>query len=295
MFFEKYFAIFLVKKKEIIPEIIIVAIINIKTLSEGAPKISLIATAAPVLVLEIAYKERKENPITKVFVAPSNTKKFLKSFFETRFPITAACPLPRPGRKLHKGEAIKELIKGLFDVIFGSFIFCSGIFVLFFILKRYKNIFLLPIIVAAAVGVFYSTIIIQGISIEEIRMQGWLLGPIPEVNAINLALFKIDTVDWLFVFGQVSRGIPALIFVSTIAFLLNINAIEILTKQDIDLNKSLKVTGIANIFSGLCGATVGFSTVDMTSLSYRMNIIHRSLGLFSVLATIIVLFFVCRH
>ncbi|MBL6987781.1 MAG: cyclic nucleotide-binding domain-containing protein [Methylobacter sp.] len=175
------------------------------------------------------------------------------------------------------------LIKWLSGVILGL--------VLFFILKRYKNIFLLPMIVAAAVGVFYSTIIIQGISIEEIRMQGWLLGPIPEVNAINLALFNIDTVDWLFVFGQISRGVPALIFVSTIAFLLNINAIEILTKQDIDLNKSLKVTGIANIFSGLCGATVGFSTVDMTSLSYRMNIIHRSLGLFSVLATIIVLFF----
>lgn len=164
-------------------------------------------------------------------------------------------------------------------------------FILFFMLKRYKNILILPAILVTTIGFFYLTIIIQDISIAEIKTQGWLLSSIPEVNDKNLALFNIGTVDWLFVLKQVSSGVPALVLVSAIALLLNINAIEILTKKDMDLNKSLKVTGIANLFSGLCGATVGYAAVDMTSLSYRMNIMSRSLGLISALVTLLVLSF----
>ncbi|MDD1607126.1 MAG: cyclic nucleotide-binding domain-containing protein [Methylococcaceae bacterium] len=164
-------------------------------------------------------------------------------------------------------------------------------FILFFMLKRYKNILILPAILVTTIGGFYLTLIIQDISIAEIKTQGWLLSSIPEVNDKNLAIFNIGTVNWLFVLKQVSSGIPALVLVSAIALLLNINAIEILTKKDMDLNKSLKVTGIANLFSGLCGATVGYAAVDMTSLSYRMNIMSRSLGLISALVTFLVLYF----
>lgn len=170
----------------------------------------------------------------------------------------------------------------------------AGVFlglILFIILKRYKNILLLPIIVLLGIGLFYLTMAIQGFSIEEIRTQGWLLVSISDIYEKNLALANVSGVDWKFVLMQIGSGIPAMIVVSTMAFLLNINAIEILTKQDIDLDQSLKVTGIANCFAALCGSTVGFISVDMTSLSYRMNMIGRSVGLLTALTTIVVLFF----
>lgn len=175
------------------------------------------------------------------------------------------------------------LTKCLSGLAFGLTLFCT--------LKFYKNILILPITIAVAVLFFYSIIGIQNISITEIRNQGWLLNSIPEVKDGKLALFNLVDVNWLSVLKQMVTNIPAMILVSTMALLLNINAIEILTKQDIDLNKSLRVTGIANFIGGLCGSSIGYAAIDMTALSYRMNIISRSLGLISALATLLLLSF----
>ena len=75
-----------------------------------------------------------EKPITNVFVAPSKTKNPFLSVFEIVFPIIAACPLPKPGRKLQRGEAIIAPTKGLKSFDFVFVIFCRGMRVLFFIL-----------------------------------------------------------------------------------------------------------------------------------------------------------------
>ena len=73
--------------------------------------------------------------MTRVFVAPSKTRKPFLSVLEIAFPIIAACPLPKPGRKPHNGEAIKVPSKGLKIFIFGFVIFCFISLVLFFMLK----------------------------------------------------------------------------------------------------------------------------------------------------------------
>jgi len=85
------------------------------------------ATVAPVLVFVIAYSERKENPITSVFVAPSNTRNPFWLHLLIMFPIIAACPDPRPGRKLQRGEAIVAPRRGFNSFIFGFNISCFGI------------------------------------------------------------------------------------------------------------------------------------------------------------------------
>ena len=72
--------------------------------------------------------------INKVFVAPSKTRNPFLSVLEIVFPIIAACPLPRPGRKLQIGEATSAPKTGLKILVFDFDIFCFGIFVLFFML-----------------------------------------------------------------------------------------------------------------------------------------------------------------
>lgn len=93
--------------------------IIINSLRETISIISFIATAAPVLVFDVRYKKINEKPITRVFVAPIKNKNPSLFVFEIMFPIIAACPLPNPGRKPHKGEAIIEPNKGLIIFIFG--------------------------------------------------------------------------------------------------------------------------------------------------------------------------------
>ena len=77
----------------------------------------------------------KEKPITKIFVEPIKVKNPSLSPFENKFPKTAACPLPSPGRNPHNGEAITDDKTGFIIFLPGEEIFCSGICVLFFILK----------------------------------------------------------------------------------------------------------------------------------------------------------------
>lgn len=118
MFFAKYLASILTNKKETIPDMSITPSIRIKFIADKFPINSFIAAAAPVLVFEIAYKEINEKDMTKIFVAPSKTKNPLLSVFATRFPITAAWPEPKPGRKPHKGEEINAPAMGL---VMGTF------------------------------------------------------------------------------------------------------------------------------------------------------------------------------
>lgn len=85
----------------------------------------------------------KLNPMTRVFVAPNRMRKFLFVDFMKEVPITAACPLPIPGRKLQRGAENVEAKTGLindFNLGFIFDIFCSGIFVLFFILMIKEDV-----------------------------------------------------------------------------------------------------------------------------------------------------------
>ena len=62
-----------------------------------------------------------------MLVAPNKIRKFLFEDFIKLVPITAACPDPRPGRKLVKGAVNIEAIKGgkkSFLDIFGLEMIC---------------------------------------------------------------------------------------------------------------------------------------------------------------------------
>jgi SulP family sulfate permease len=53
--------------------------------------------------------------------------------------------------------------------------------------------------------------------------------------------------------------------------LLNVTGIELLVKQDIDLNRELVAAGAGNLVGGLFGAIPGFHTISLTALNLRMS------------------------
>ncbi|MEO1148850.1 MAG: SulP family inorganic anion transporter, partial [Cyanobacteria bacterium J06638_22] len=54
---------------------------------------------------------------------------------------------------------------------------------------------------------------------------------------------------------------------SILSFLFNLSGIETTTPQEFDLNRELRVTGTANLASGLSGGMIGFHGVGVTALS----------------------------
>lgn len=111
--FEKDFAMNLARKKEARPVRIIAARIIIKEEKLKSGSIDCSATAVPVLVSPREYKVTNDKPEITILIIPSKIKNsFLLNSPSKSLPITAACPLPRAGRKEQRGATKPEAKTG---------------------------------------------------------------------------------------------------------------------------------------------------------------------------------------
>lgn len=94
----------------------------------------------------------------------------------------------------------------------------------------------------------------------------WFIGPVPSNRLWPPPLHFSDLflVNWSELRGQMIQfGI--MIYISILAFLVNVNGIEIFLKQDFDIDRELKITGFANfitmLFGGIGGIVISSQTV----------------------------------
>ena len=71
----------------------------------------------------------------------------------------------------------------------------------------------------------------------------------------------------------------ALVVVTASTLLLSIVAVEVDTRLDVDVDRELRVNGLANILVGLLGGMVGTLSVSRTMFNYRVGARHRSSAL----------------
>lgn len=144
--------------------------------------------------------------------------------------------------------------------------------VLVLIVFRKINHFLVwPSVVFSAVILFYIALALTNTSIEQARSMGLLLQEFPAGGLWRPFLMTdFNQVQWDVLGNHIPQLIPVPL-VGLIAFLLNATGLELVAKQDINLNQELKVTGIANILSGLGGGPVGYHMLGATSLGQRMG------------------------
>ncbi len=134
---------------------------------------------------------------------------------------------------------------------------------------------LVACIVATIAGVFLS-----GMSPDTARAAGWLLN-IPQTS-LNLPLpWLIDRLNLIdpWAILRFSGQYVALIVVIVATLLLSIMALEVETKNDIDLDHELKLNGLANLVAGVAGGNVGTLSVSRTFFSYRMGARARGSGI----------------
>ena len=105
----------------------------------------------------------------------------------------------------------------------------------------------------------------------EASARGWLLGPFPAGSFYQpLTPAMLAQVDWRAVLGQADK-MATILVLSVIALLLNTSALEVTARQDIDLNRELMTAGFANLAGGLGGSPVGYQTLGMSALAYRLG------------------------
>lgn len=161
-------------------------------------------------------------------------------------------------------------------------------FALLLILRRFNHFLITPGAVVAAIVLFYLYLTVSGISIEQAGANGSLLGPFPEGGLFHFFTLKnFGMIQWGAIFGHVETY-ATLFGLSVISLLLNASGLEVIYKQDIDLNRELISAGGANILGGLIGFPVGYQTLGFTALPNRFGAKSRlvgvSTGLFCALA-----------
>jgi SulP family sulfate permease len=149
--------------------------------------------------------------------------------------------------------------------------------------RRSKHFLMYPALLTGAVAVFYLVIWISGYTIDQVREMGLLLGPFPEGALWTpLDLSLLADVDWGLIASQASN-IAAVALISLVALLLNASALELIAQKDMDLDRELISTGVANIVGGLAGGSVGYHHLGVSSIALRMGIASRMVAVFSTL------------
>jgi SulP family sulfate permease len=152
-------------------------------------------------------------------------------------------------------------------------------FVLFFGLRWIKHTLAMPGILVGFIIAFYLALLLAGKSIAEAIDQGLLLGALSgKATWHPLAPAALLAANWTAILEQ-GGNIAIVLVLSVVGLLLNASGIELAARRDIDLNRELRVAGLANVLSGLGGGMVGYHALDLSTLCCRIEVRGRLPGL----------------
>lgn len=146
--------------------------------------------------------------------------------------------------------------------------------------NRFKSPLVLPVVIAGATALFYTTTWLARLPVEYLQAEGWLLGAMPSGNLWQFPLRGdlLAQVDWTVLWQHLPVLLP-LPLISMMAMLLNTGGIELIIKKEVNLSHELTATGISNILGGLAGGVIGYPAISLTALNYTMNGSKRLPGL----------------
>ena len=156
-----------------------------------------------------------------------------------------------------------------------ALIFAIAMFVL---PHRIEHFLVIPSIIISAIVLFYLGMFLTGTPISQAQAQGLLLQQIPAGGIYQFSTIPAVTqANWQVVLQQVP-SLAALWLIDTIALLLNANGIELAVSRDLNLNRELKVAGMATIASGLGGGLGGFASSGENKLVHHLGGNSRLVG-----------------
>ena len=165
--------------------------------------------------------------------------------------------------------------------------------VLLWTLQRRRQHYLnLPLTIGGAILLFWLAAWVTGMPGARLRADGWLLWPFPEGGlwAPSPQLAALQHARWDLVV-QLIPEMGTLVVIALITLLLNASSLELAVGRDVDLNRELQASGIANLCSALGGAFPGYMTLSGSRLASRIGAPVRLVGLITALVCGLTLFF----
>src|SRR5574341_874523 len=143
---------------------------------------------------------------------------------------------------------------------------------LLFGLRLIRHTLAMPGLLVGLIALFYLGLLLTGTTIPAATERGLLIGAVGEVRwqplTLNPAL--LGGVDWAALAGQIG-SIGVLMALTLVSVLLNATGLELAIGEDVDLNRELRATGLANLLSGLAGGLVGYHALSLSALSHRIG------------------------
>lgn len=161
--------------------------------------------------------------------------------------------------------------------------------ILLIISSRYQHYLVMPGTLLGLIALFYSTVWLTGISLEEAREQGWLLETFASGGLWQpLTVSALGEIHWSAILSHWGL-ILSLMLVSLLSLVLSNSGIELVVGRDISLNQELEAIGVSNIASGVGSGMVGNQALPSTLLVDKIGANNRLSGIFSGLFCFFVL------
>jgi SulP family sulfate permease len=149
---------------------------------------------------------------------------------------------------------------------------------------------LLALTIIVSTTLFYLVAFALGCDLDSLESSGFLIGQL--ANSPDDLFTPITSFSWSDI--KVNALLDNLASIATISliallsFTLCISAVSLSTRAELDPNKELQVSGIANMLGATLGGLFALPSVSTTELSYELNPVPKKLiGLASVAAALL--------
>ncbi|WP_462325712.1 SulP family inorganic anion transporter [Desulfoplanes sp.] len=163
--------------------------------------------------------------------------------------------------------------------------------VAFCLMQRTPHFLILPGSLLVGFAAFFLLVGISDLTILDLRAKGWLLATMPSGQIWpGFTLETAGSIHWPTFIGQIP-DILTVALLALVGLILNMNGIELGARQDIDLDKELRVESAGNLIASLGGGFAGYGTLSLSMLGPRSNTVTRIIPITASLVCMGVLFF----
>lgn len=137
-----------------------------------------------------------------------------------------------------------------------------------------------PVLLAAAIVLIHAVRLASGTSIDAAREAGWLLNVGRSADIANpvMLFHAAQAIDWRAA-ALAGGEFIGLFAVTAITLLLGLVVVEVEGRLDLDLDRELRLNGLANVLVGLAGGMIGTLSVSRTLFNLRTGGTSRVGGL----------------
>jgi SulP family sulfate permease len=147
------------------------------------------------------------------------------------------------------------------------------------LLRRSKSPFVLPGVLLAAFALTHLVVMASGSSETAAQASSWMFQPQPSAGlTLPWKLDALHSFPWASV-PSLAADVLAVMFVTISTLLLNTTGIEIATRQEANIERDLKVLGLANLVTAAVGGYVSCTSFSRSLLVRTAGATSRLAGL----------------